>query len=126
PSVRPSLTGITPASARPGDRVSLAGGALGSAGTVTFFAGRTARVVAWSDTRVDVEVPQGATSGDVYLQNDGGTSNGIRFEVLVSNGPPTSGDGNPPPGDPNRPQIDAISGNTLGFVTVATLTGHNF
>src|SRR5689334_22644408 len=126
PALRPSLTGITPASARPGDRVSLAGSALGSAGTVTFPAGQAARVVAWSDTRVDVEVPQGAQSGDVYLQNGAGTSNGVRFEVLGPTGPPSSRDGDPAPGDPNRPRIDAIANNTLGFVTMATLTGRNF
>jgi uncharacterized protein YkwD len=123
---RPVLTGITPASGPPGSRVALAGRGLGNSGTVTFAFGRLARILSWSETQVDVEVPDGAVSGDVTIQNAVGVSNGIRFDVLPSTTPPSTGGGNPSrAGDANRPRIDAIATNTVGIITTAIITGQN-
>jgi hypothetical protein len=126
PPAPPSLTGLTPASGPKGSRVALAGRGLGSAGSVTFASGRPARVLAWSDTRVDVEVPDGAVTGDVFVQNGGGVSNGVHFDVLPSGTPPsTGGGGTTSANDGNRPRIDAIATNIVGIITTAIISGQN-
>lgn len=126
PSPTPTVTGITPASGAVGSRVALTGRGFGSSGIATFAFGRLARVVSWSDTRIETEVPDGAVSGEVTIRTAAGTSNGIRFDVTPTTTPPSgNGSGSSPSNDTIRPRIDAIATNSIGIITNATITGRN-
>lgn len=82
----PSLTSISPGSGRVDTTVALDGtgfGAVQGNGFVT-FGGVTANVIAWSDTRIYVDVPSALLEGvrTVTVTADGYASNPINFTVL--------------------------------------------
>jgi hypothetical protein len=76
----PAITGISPAQGPIGTSVIVTGSHFGSAqgsSTVT-FSGVQAPVTSWSDTRLVVTVPQGASTGPVVVTTSEGVSNGDR------------------------------------------------
>jgi len=87
--VRPSISHLKPSSGPVGTRVTITGTNFGSTrGTsyVTFYPDRRAtRYIVWSDTRIVVEVPSGARTGDVYVRTSEGRSNGKPFTVAPPN-----------------------------------------
>jgi uncharacterized protein YkwD len=122
----PALSGITPAAGPVASLVTLTGRGLGSSGTVTFTLGRLARVLSWSDTRIEAEVPDGAVSGDVSLKTASGVSNGVRFAVVPATTPSSGSSGAiSPTNETIRPHIDAIATNTIGIITNAIIIGQN-
>jgi cysteine-rich secretory family protein/IPT/TIG domain-containing protein len=80
---QPVLSQLSPAQGAVGDKVTLMGRNFGNAGGSVSFGGTTATVLNWSDTRIQTQVPAGATSGAVYVQNPAGTSNGANFTVVT-------------------------------------------
>lgn len=81
----PSVTTLTPAAARVGDAVSIAGADFGAAqGTSTVrFNGTLAAVTSWSDTTIVAPVPANATTGPLTVTVNGQTSAGVLFTVLA-------------------------------------------
>ena len=85
----PFISGITPASAAIGEVVTIKGTSFGSSrgSSAVRFNGVAAAAAAysqWSDTRIKVAVPPGATSGPVTVTTGAGTSNRVAFTVTPS------------------------------------------
>ncbi|MDO7848991.1 FG-GAP-like repeat-containing protein [Hymenobacter sp. M29] len=79
----PTLTSLNPTSGPVGTSVTLTGTNLGSTTGVSFNGTNAPGFVVNSPTSVTVNVPTGATSGNVTVTTPGGTSNGLAFAVSV-------------------------------------------
>ena len=83
----PYLTRISPAQIKTGDRLTLTGGNFGTTrgtGYVSFASNvrpSAADYVSWSNSRIVVEVPDGAQSGNVRIATSNGTSGTKRLEI---------------------------------------------
>jgi hypothetical protein len=85
----PTISSIDPTSALPNKTVTIVGTGFGaSQGTsqVTFN-GVVATATSWSNTLITVNIPAGATKGDVVVTVGGMASNGIPFIPLVATVP---------------------------------------
>lgn len=81
----PTITQLSPSSGIIGTWVTISGSHFGSsseAGTVTFN-GTPSLAEIWSDTYLKVQVPDGATSGDVVVTVNLAASNGVPFSVIT-------------------------------------------
>jgi RHS repeat-associated protein len=75
----PIIASISPSTAAPETKVSIAGKNFGSnTGTVTFN-GLNASIYSWSDSAVVAIVPTGATSGNIVVSDGALASNGVAF-----------------------------------------------
>jgi uncharacterized protein (TIGR02145 family) len=94
----PKITRISPDSAYIGDIVIISGSGFGSSPNssyISFNSTTTTQSVSWIDTDIKVQVPVGATDGNVCVSVNNNISNGICFKVLgVLNGTVTDIDGN--------------------------------
>ena len=83
----PYLARILPAQIKTGDRLTLTGGNFGTTrgtGYVSFASNvrpSAAEYVSWSNSRIVVEVPDGAQSGNVRITTSNGTSGTKRLEI---------------------------------------------
>ena len=83
----PYLTRISPAQIKTGDRLTLTGGNFGTTrgtGYVSFASNvrpSAADYVSWSNSRIVVEVPDGAQSGNVRIATSNGTSGTKRLKI---------------------------------------------
>lgn len=80
----PYITSIEPEHAKPGTRVAIIGKFFGeeaSGNSVQFNGKQATAISSWSDTRIEVEVPENATSGDVIVTVGDMESNGFPFIV---------------------------------------------
>lgn len=80
----PELSGIDPSTTGPGDTVTLTGNNLGGArrAAKVIFPGGDASVSSWKNDSVKVKVPEGATNGDVFVEDwEGSRTNGFAFSV---------------------------------------------
>jgi hypothetical protein len=113
------LTQLSPAQGTVGTTVTLYGQNFGSTAGSVSFSGATAALLSWSDTQIQAQVPNGASSGAVYVQNGQGTSNGLNFTVV-------SADPTPAPAPAPAPQATFVypaSGNPGSRVVIY---GHGF
>lgn len=87
----PQISGLTPTSGAVGTQVSITGANFGSnQGTSTVsFNGTSATPGSWSNSSIAVQVPPGATTGNVVVTVGGVTSNGVSFTVLNPGFTPT-------------------------------------
>ncbi len=68
--ILPQITKISPTSGSVDKKVNISGSGFGVAqGIVTFFNGIPANVLSWSDTKIAVEVPNGAANGRIRVTN---------------------------------------------------------
>lgn len=108
----PSITSLNPTAGPVGMVVTINGANFGpTVGTRTSsvsFNGTVARPDTWSDTRISVPVPAGATSGNVIVSISGITSNAINFIVAPA------------------PSISSLSPSTGLVGTSITIAGANF
>ncbi len=82
-----TVTGVFPDSAAVGDTVLVVGvsfGASRGASTVVVGGASASVIVSWSDTRIIVSVPTGATTGTVGVNVNGQPSNTVGFKVQAS------------------------------------------
>ncbi len=81
----PSITSLNPTSGLVGTSVTIAGANFGATqGTSTVkFNGTTATPTNWSATSIVVQVPAGATTGNVVVMVGGVASNGVGFTVVA-------------------------------------------
>jgi RHS repeat-associated protein len=110
-TVAPSIEDLNPTSAAAGQRVTITGANFGSpqgSSTVTFNGTSAGTAVAWSLNNITVNVPPGATTGNVIVTVGGQASNGVSFTVL-----PT-------------PNITSLSVNSGPAGTPVTISGTNF
>lgn len=82
----PTITSITPSSASVGDVVQIKGNSFGANqnnGEVWFGAVKAlaSDIVSWIDTQIEVKVPEGAITGNVYILAEGEKSNDVSFTV---------------------------------------------
>lgn len=79
----PELSGLSPAEGAEGSVVTIDGAHFGErqAADGATVGGLGAAVVSWTDTRIVVTVPRGATTGHVLVTAHGLTSNGLVFTV---------------------------------------------
>jgi hypothetical protein len=107
---QPSITSLSPTSGLVGVAVTISGanfGATQGTSTVTFN-GIAAASTGWNSTSVGVNVPSGATTGNVVVKVGGAASNGVAFTVTVP-----------------QPSITSLN-PTSGFVGASvTITGVN-
>ncbi|MCG2795310.1 MAG: DUF5719 family protein, partial [Actinomycetia bacterium] len=83
-SVGPRITSIEPDSGPPGIEVTIKGDKFKSiqgAGKVEFNKADAGTANSWSDTEIKINVPGGATTGDVVVTTTDGPSNGFPFTV---------------------------------------------
>lgn len=75
---------IEPPSGAQGDAITIHGVGFGpqQGSSVVDFNGKEAAVTSWSDTQIAVTIPDGATTGDVYVTVGGVQTNGMFFAVL--------------------------------------------
>lgn len=81
----PTITQLSPSSGMAGTWVTITGTNFGSAqlaSTVTFN-GLSAIAEIWSDNYLKVQVPEGATSGNVVVTVNGTPSNGLPFTIIT-------------------------------------------
>jgi hypothetical protein len=104
---------VTPARGAAGDTVTLTGQYFGASPGGVSFSGTAARILSWTDTRIQVQVPAGASSGSVYVQNAVGTSAGVSFTV-VANAPAPA----PRPAAPQADYLYPTSGRAGDRVTI--------
>jgi hypothetical protein len=89
-SQAPSITSVTPSSGPVGTSVTIAGSNFGSSqgsSTVTFNGTSAGTAPSWSATSITVNVPTGATTGNVVVTVGGVASSGVAFTVTTSAGP---------------------------------------
>jgi hypothetical protein len=80
----PAITRLNPSSGEPGDVMTITGTNLGAggAGSRVSFAGISATSYpSWTNTRVQVVVPQEAMSGGVFVVTPRGSSNALEFTI---------------------------------------------
>jgi phospholipase C len=81
----PVIASIAPKSATAGTHVTITGTGFGATqgSSTIMFNGVAATAASWSDTRIDVPVPAGATSGNVVITVAGLASNPFSFTVAA-------------------------------------------
>lgn len=107
----PAITSLSPTAAAVGTQVTITGtgfGATRGSSTVTFNGTLTGTPTSWSATTIRVNVPAGATTGNVVVRASGVNSNGSPFTVL-----PT-------------PTITSLSAPSGLIDETITITGTNF
>ncbi|MGZ3493247.1 MAG: IPT/TIG domain-containing protein [Thermodesulfobacteriota bacterium] len=67
--ILPKITKFSPTSGSPGKKVTISGSGFGVAQNIVTFNGVSANVLTWSDTKISVEVPVGATTGRIRVTN---------------------------------------------------------
>ena len=80
----PEITSIEPDHAKPGTKVAILGKFFGenaSVGSVHFNGAQANSISSWTDTRIEVEIPENAITGDVIVTVDGVESNAFPFIV---------------------------------------------
>ncbi len=110
-SPAPSITNLSPTSGAVGTPVTITGANFGAAqgtSTVTFNGANAGTATSWSATSITINVPSGATTGNVVVTVSGVASNGSSFTVL-----PT-------------PSITNLSPTSGAIGTPVTVTGTNF
>ena len=87
-SVGPKITSIEPNNGPPGIEVTIKGEnflPVQGVGKVEFKGVDAGTASSWSDNRIEIFVPQGATTGDVVVTTTDGASNGFPFTVGLAN-----------------------------------------
>lgn len=82
--IPPVITSLSKNSGKPGDLITINGtkfGNLRSEGSVKFNGTPAAEINNWSDQRIDLRVPAGASTGDVIVTVKGEESNKVKFEI---------------------------------------------
>ena len=80
----PAIEKLKPEAGQVGESVKIKGsnfGAVRRTNTVTFNGTEVTDYVSWEDTKIQVRVPEGATTGPVVLTVDGEASSGVNFTV---------------------------------------------
>ena len=106
----PDIAGLSPTSGAVGATVTITGtnfGATKGTSTVTFN-GTTGIPTNWSATTITIQVPSGATTGNVVVTVGGVISNGVPFTVLTT------------------PNITNLNPQSAGEASPVTITGTNF
>ena len=123
PRAGPTLKELKPNSGEVGHEVKIKGknfGASQGESTVTFNGAAVTNYIEWAHNRIDVEVPSGATTGDVVVTVDGVATSGIEFTV-TSGTTPTIGSLDPGAG-PEGTSVEITGtnfGDSQGTSTVA-------
>ncbi len=109
----PVINSLSPSSGGVGTQVTISGNNFGASqgtNTVTFngvaAAARGRLAVSWSNTSIVVNVPSGATTGNVVVTVAGAASNGVVFTIA--------------------PSITSLSPTSGPVATAVTITGTNF
>ncbi len=87
PPQRPFVSRVTPGGGTPGHRATVEGvnfGAERESSTVTFNGVPAAEYPFWSDDRIEVVVPGGASTGPVVVRTAGGSSNDDRCYTIAT------------------------------------------
>ena len=93
PRAGPTLKSLDPEQGPVGETVRIKGknfGATQGTSTVTFNGVEVMNYISWSNKKIDVEVPSGATTGDVVVTVNEVATAGIEFPVTAGTGPAIS------------------------------------
>ena len=80
----PEISKLNPDTGQVGSSVKIKGSGFGASrgtGTVSFNGTAVTDYASWSDTKIQVRVPEGATTGPVVVTVDGEASGGVAFTV---------------------------------------------
>lgn len=130
-TVPPAITSLSPNSGNIGATIDINGsnfGAIQGTSTVKFYNNVTATTITlWSNTKITVQVPVGATTGNVTVTTISGTSNGVNFMVISSGTGPIlnlAGGVSFMAGDKNSNKIYALMDiNTFKFAIIDHVAG---
>lgn len=112
----PVVSELDPRSGAPGTIVTVTGQSFGQTKTAdssATFNGVAAAIVRWSDTRLVLGVPDGATTGPFRVTTRHGSSAGLAFTVDQGE-------------VPQRPRIDSVVPDELEAGEAVTITGSGF
>ena len=87
----PEITSISPTQGAVGDTIKITGKKFGAplgSSNVTFNNTVATQNISWTDTQILVKIPNGATSGKLYVNVGTKKSNGIDFTLTVANSDP--------------------------------------
>jgi hypothetical protein len=85
----PQLSSLSKTTFSVDDVITITGSNLGSGGSVKFGSIKASSPISWTDSSVEIRVPEGVESGNIYVVNDGGVSNGLAYQIVSSTGDPT-------------------------------------
>ena len=107
----PHVDTVTPATAAPGDQITITGSYFGtqSTGSVVSLNGVGMNVISWTDSAITAVVPF-VRSGPIVVSSGLADSNSVNFTVIL----------------PPAPTISALSPNQGTAGTQVTITGTNF
>lgn len=108
--ITPTISSISPTSARAGDQVTINGtnfGATQGSGTVWLGSKYAASIVSWSSTQIVAVVASGAVSGTVQVQQSGVWGNTVAITIIT-------------------PDITSVSPTTARAGDSITITGTGF
>ena len=108
--ISPTISGISPSTARAGDSITITGtnfGATQGSGSVWLGSKLAGSIVSWSDTQIVATVASGATSGNAQVQQSGVWGNTVPITILT-------------------PDITSVSPTTARAGDSITITGTNF
>ncbi|HEY6141509.1 MAG TPA: SBBP repeat-containing protein, partial [Thermoanaerobaculia bacterium] len=106
----PSISGISPSTARAGDSITITGtnfGATQGTGQVWLGSKLAGSIVSWSNTQIVATVASGATSGNAQVKQSGVWGNQVAITILT-------------------PHITGVSPTTARAGDSITITGTNF
>jgi RHS repeat-associated protein len=85
-AIPPMITSVSPTAVEPGTQMTILGTGFGSSqgNGVVVLNNTVATIVSWSDQRILLTVPQGTSSGNLFVKQGGLNSNA----VLFNSGPP--------------------------------------
>ena len=107
----PVIEKLKPASGPVGTNVKIKGSNFGTSGTVTFN-GTAASPTSWESDKIQVKVPEGATTGPVVVTTAGGKSSaGVTFTVTSA---------------PSGPIISKLEPDSAPVGTEIKIKGSNF
>jgi pimeloyl-ACP methyl ester carboxylesterase len=70
------------------DQITITGTGFGTTGSIKFNSLTASQIVSWTTTQIKVIVPVGVQSGNLFVVNSNGTSNGMAYTVNSSTGEP--------------------------------------
>jgi hypothetical protein len=111
PAAAPIISSFSPTSGPATTAVTIAGSNFGSiqgSSTVTFSGTSAGTAASWSAGSITINVPSGATTGNVAVTVGGAASNGVSFTVI------------------SGPSITSLTPASRAVGTPVTITGSNF
>jgi hypothetical protein len=88
----PEITKISSNTIAADDQITISGRNFGSGGSVEFDDLQASDIQSWSNTSIQVTVPEGVEPGNLTVITNAGASRGLSYQLVNSPGDPSTGD----------------------------------